>query len=69
MGLRSYRLWGVLLLLALLALWQVTALCCVSSTNWPPVTEILRALAAGLGNGELAQVFGSTLWRLSLIHI
>ena len=65
MGLRSYRLWGVLLLLALLLLWQVTATCCVASTNWPPVTDILRALAAGLANGELAQVFGSTLWRMA----
>jgi ABC-type nitrate/sulfonate/bicarbonate transport system permease component len=63
-GTRSYRLWGVLLLVLLLVLWQVSALCCVSSTNWPPVTQILRALAAGLGSGELAQVFASTLWRM-----
>ncbi len=62
---RSYRLWGVLLLVLLLVLWQVSALCCVSSTNWPPVTEILRAIVTGLGNGELAQVFGSTLWRMA----
>ena len=62
---RSYRLWGVLLLVLLLVLWQVSALFWVSSTNWPPVTEILRALAAGLSSGELAQVFGSTLWRMA----
>jgi ABC-type nitrate/sulfonate/bicarbonate transport system permease component len=62
---RSYRLWGVLLLVLLLVLWQASALCCVSSSNWPPVTEILRALAAGLGSGELARVFGSTLWRMA----
>lgn len=61
---RSYRLWGVLLLVLLLVLWQVSALWWVSSTSWPPVTEILRAIAAGLANGELAQVFGSTLWRM-----
>jgi len=36
----------------------------VSSTSWPPVTDILKAIATGLGNGELAQVFGSTLWRM-----
>lgn len=65
MGARSYRLWGVLLLVLLLVLWQVTAMCCVRSTNWPPVTEILRALATGLGGGELTQVFGSTLWRMA----
>lgn len=66
MGPRSYRLWGVLLLVALLVLWQVTASCCVSSTSWPPVTDILKALAAGLASGELAQVFGSTLWRMAV---
>lgn len=62
---RSYRLWGVLLLALLLVLWQVSALFWVSSTNWPPVTDILKAIAAGLGNGELAQVFASTLWRMA----
>lgn len=62
---RSYRLWGVLLLALLLVLWEVSAKCCVSSTNWPPVTDILRAIASGLGSGELAQVFGSTLWRMA----
>ena len=65
MGVRSYRAWGVLLLAALLVVWQVSATCCVASTNWPPVTDILRSLAAGLANGELAQVFGSTLWRMA----
>ena len=60
-----HRFWGVLLLLALLVLWQVSALYWVSSTNWPPVTEVLRALVAGLGSGELAHVFGSTLWRMA----
>lgn len=65
MAVRSYRLGGVLLLVLLLVVWQVSAVCCVSSTNWPPVTEILRALAAGLGSGELLQVFGSTLWRMA----
>lgn len=63
---RSYRLWGVLLLVLLLVLWQVSALWWVSSTSWPPVTDILRAIAAGLANGELAQVFGSTLWRMAI---
>jgi ABC-type nitrate/sulfonate/bicarbonate transport system permease component len=62
---RSHRIWGVLLLVLLLVLWQVSALCCVASTNWPPVTEILKAIIAGMGSGELAQVFGSTLWRMA----
>lgn len=61
-----HRFWGALLLLLLLALWQVSASCCVSSNSWPPVTDIFRAMVAGLGNGELVQVFGSTLWRMLL---
>jgi ABC-type nitrate/sulfonate/bicarbonate transport system permease component len=61
-----HRLSGVLLLLALLVLWQVSARWWVSSANWPPVTEILRAMAEGLRSGELAQVFGSTLWRMAV---
>ncbi len=59
------RFWGVLLLVGLLALWQASAICCVSSTNWPPVTQILQAMARGMADGELAQVFGSTLWRMA----
>ena len=65
MGTRSYRLWGVMLLIGLLVLWQVSARYWVSSTSWPPVTDVLRAVAAGLANGELLQVFGSTLWRMA----
>lgn len=60
-----HRFWGVVLLVLLLVIWQVSALYWVSSTSWPPVTDILKAIAAGLGNGELAQVFGSTLWRMA----
>ncbi len=60
-----HRFWGVVLLVFLLLLWQVSAVFWVSSTSWPPVTDILKAIAAGLGNGELAQVFGSTLWRMA----
>lgn len=60
------RFWGVGLLLLLLLLWQWSAGRWVSSSNWPPVTEILRALVAGLRSGELVQVFGSTLWRMAV---
>lgn len=63
---RAHRLLGVGLLLALLGLWQVSAQAWVDSPNWPPVSEILRALAAGLGSGELTEVFGSTLWRMAV---
>lgn len=60
-----HRFWGVLLLVGLLVLWQISARYWVTSSNWPPVTEILKAIASGLANGELAQVFGSTLWRMA----
>lgn len=63
---RSPRLAGVALLVALLLLWQVSAQWWVDSSNWPPVTEIVHALVAGLRSGELAQVFGSTLWRMAV---
>jgi len=62
----SHRLSGLFLLVALLLLWQVSARWWVSSDNWPPVTEILLALVEGLRSGELAQVFGSTLWRMAV---
>jgi ABC-type nitrate/sulfonate/bicarbonate transport system permease component len=62
----SSRLWGLGLLILLLLLWQVSAGRWVTSTSWPPVTGIVRALVAGLRSGELATVFGSTLWRMAL---
>jgi ABC-type nitrate/sulfonate/bicarbonate transport system permease component len=60
----SHRALGVGLLIGLLVLWQVSAQNWISSTNWPPVTEIVRAMVSGLRSGELAQVFASTLWRM-----
>jgi ABC-type nitrate/sulfonate/bicarbonate transport system permease component len=63
---RSPRIAGVALLVALLLLWQVSALRWVDSANWPPVSDIVLALVAGLRSGELAQVFGSTLWRMAV---
>lgn len=61
-----YRLWGALLVVGLLVLWQVSAKAWIHSSNWPPVTEILQALVAGLRSGELLKVFGSTLWRMAV---
>lgn len=55
---------GFFLLLALLGLWQVSALGWVNSPNWPPVTAIAKALLEGLSSGELPEVFGSSLWRM-----
>lgn len=62
--LSSTRASGALLLAALLALWQLSAHYWVSSPNWPPVTQIARALVAGFASGELVEVFGSSLYRM-----
>lgn len=58
------RAGGFVLLLGLLLLWQVSARHWVSSPNWPPVTEVLRALWAGTLSGELPRVFLGSLWRM-----
>ncbi|HEX4928651.1 MAG TPA: ABC transporter permease [Burkholderiales bacterium] len=55
---------GAALIAALLVLWQVSALYWVSSPNWPPVSDIVRALGAGALSGELAEAFGSSLYRM-----
>lgn len=59
------RLAGFALLAALLLLWQVSAVTWVDSTNWPPFTQVLKALVEGLRSGELVQVFGSSLGRMA----
>ena len=55
---------GVLLLLALLALWQVSAEYWIVSPNWPPLSAVGKALVAGLYSGELLGVFSSSLYRM-----
>ncbi len=65
MKLDTRRTSGFLLLIVLLALWQASALWWVNSANWPPVSAIVLALADGLRSGEIAQVFGSSLWRMA----
>ena len=55
---------GVLLLLALLGLWQLSAGNWVKSPNWPAVTQILASLVDGVKSGELKTVFGSSLYRM-----
>lgn len=63
--LRASQRWsGILLVLALLVLWEASArLGWVNSTNWPPVTGIIAALIQGLASGELGQLLASTLAR------
>lgn len=60
----GYRLWGFLLVAALLVLWEVSARTWVASPNWPPVTQILVAGHSSLMSGELPQVFLSSLGRM-----
>ena len=55
---------GFILLAALLLLWQWSALYVVSSTNWPPVTEIARGLVSSLRSGELTEAFLSSMVRM-----
>ena len=68
---RSYRLRdsrasGVLLVLALLVLWEATArLGILQSSNWPPFTTVIASMVTGITDGELLPVIGSTLWRMA----
>ena len=57
---------GFVLLASLLFLWQWSALYWVQSTNWPPVTEIAKALVVAIRSGELPEVMGSSLYRMFL---
>lgn len=57
---------GVLLIAALLALWEVSARSWVSSANWPPLSGIAHAGLAALASGELPQVFASSLLRMAI---
>jgi ABC-type nitrate/sulfonate/bicarbonate transport system permease component len=57
---------GVVLIAMLLLLWQVSALYWADSPNWPPFTAVLASIGAGVKSGELAAVFGSSLYRMAL---
>lgn len=57
---------GVMLVLGLLLLWEVSArLAWVDSPNWPPLSTVLEALAADTASGELPRLVGGTLWRMT----
>jgi ABC-type nitrate/sulfonate/bicarbonate transport system permease component len=64
--LRSTRLGGVCLVVAVLCLWEASVrFAIIESTNWPAFTSVLAALFRGLASGELLGVIGSTLWRMA----
>jgi len=58
---RKFAVPGVLLVLALLALWESSArLGWMESRNWPPFTEVLRAVWQGFYSGDFAALLGQT---------
>lgn len=64
--LRDSRASGVLLVLALLGLWEASArLGIVQSSNWPPFSTVMATLVTSIADGELLPVIVSTLWRLA----
>lgn len=66
----SYRLFGFLLVAALLAVWELSARTgLVVSANWPPVSAVFVALIRELANGDLLAAVGSTLLRMSAGYI
>ena len=61
---------GFLLIALLLTLWEVSArLGWVTSSNWPPFTDVLRAGVRGLIDGELIGVVLSTLYRVAVGYV
>jgi ABC-type nitrate/sulfonate/bicarbonate transport system permease component len=58
---------GLLLIAALLLLWEASARSAlIVSENWPPVSVVFVALVRGLASGELFEVIGPTLYRFAL---
>jgi ABC-type nitrate/sulfonate/bicarbonate transport system permease component len=56
-----------MLVAVLLLLWEASArLGWILSDNWPPISQIARALVLSLASGELLGAMWSTLYRMSL---
>ncbi|MGD9944340.1 MAG: ABC transporter permease [Burkholderiaceae bacterium] len=60
---------GLMLLLTLLGLWEVSARYWTDSANWPPLSTVVIALGRGLMAGELAQAYGSSLLRMLIGYL
>ena len=57
---------GVVLVLALLGLWEASArFGIIQSVNWPPFSTVIATLVTSLADGELLPVTLSTLWRMA----
>jgi ABC-type nitrate/sulfonate/bicarbonate transport system permease component len=64
------RLYGVLLLVVLLSLWEISSrLGWVVSAYWPPVTDILRAAVGQLAGGDMLDALVSTLRRAAIGYV
>jgi ABC-type nitrate/sulfonate/bicarbonate transport system permease component len=64
--LRDSRLSGVLLIGALLLLWQLSAMYVVHSVTWPTVTRIFEAWAENIVDGTIPSHMLATFWRQML---
>jgi ABC-type nitrate/sulfonate/bicarbonate transport system permease component len=61
---------GLLLIAALLLLWEASARSgLIVSENWPPVSVTLVTLVQGILSGELIEVIGPTLYRFALGYV
>ena len=57
---------GILLLAALLVLWQVSATQWIDSPNLPALTSIATSLVSGFQSGELPKVFSESLFIMAV---
>jgi ABC-type nitrate/sulfonate/bicarbonate transport system permease component len=63
------RMPGLVLIVLLLAVWQISATWWVDSPTWPPVTRILESWWANTIDGTLPTHFLATLWRQMLGYV
>jgi ABC-type nitrate/sulfonate/bicarbonate transport system permease component len=57
---------GVILIVLLLSLWQLSALYIMDTPTWPPVTRILAAWYDNIADGTLLRHLLATFWRQML---
>jgi ABC-type nitrate/sulfonate/bicarbonate transport system permease component len=60
------RISGLLLIVLLLVLWQVSALYLMRTPTWPPVTRVFEAWFENVADGTLITHLLATLWRQML---
>jgi ABC-type nitrate/sulfonate/bicarbonate transport system permease component len=64
------RLYGVVLIFALLSLWEISSrLGWIVSAYWPPVTIVIKAAAEQLAGGDMLRALGATLYRAAAGYI